>query len=178
MKKKNFILLTVVLVVCLIIGITIYSNYEWLYTRCYFGNRVEGVYSVTVEGKDIEVTAVEYEINGEEANYKANDREFSAKNGEYGIHKIRFVLNNNDLYSLTGDKYFNNNEKTIVGIDYFNTNWWHIFKLDVKLNLAKTPDGWVVETHVSDDFYPFKDDSWYVWEKEVIDLGEFVQLGP
>lgn len=153
------------------------NNYEWFYTRLYMGNRVEGTYCVTVEGKNVEIEDFEYTLNNDNIQHKFDSKKFSTKIGEYGIHHIRFVISNKNLYDITNDECFNNNEKTVVGVDYFNTNNWHIFKLDINLNITKASEGWVVETSVKDDSYPF-DDEWYIWDTSCVPLGEFLQLGP
>ena len=180
MKKK---LLSIVLMICIalaaIVGVVIYQNYNWFYTRLYFGNRVEGTYEVTVEGKKVEVDSVSYTLDGFDAKYKYDKETFSTKEGYYGLHKIGFNIANKKLYALTGDKSFINANETTIVIDYFNTNWWHIIKLDVKINMIKENGEWLFEVTLLDDDYPFTGQG-YLWKGKTEKAAGInrIQFGP
>lgn len=178
MKRKIIYVMLIFAVISLtVISVTVYKNYDWFYTRFYTGNRVEGVYSITVEGKELKIQQFNYMLNDCDIEYKFDEEGFSTKIGEYGVHKIRFIIDNDQLYEITGDEAFHDGGFTEVGIDYFNTNNWHIFKLDINLNITKTADGWVVETNVKDNLYPF-DDEWSDGDYKTVLLGEYLRLGP
>jgi len=74
---------------------------------------------------------------------------FSIKGGEYGSYKISFLLDNKELYRLTGDTLFDAYTlNPILTYQYINTNWWHVTEMALTAEMVLINDEWIVNTKV------------------------------
>jgi len=140
--KKKFLILSIVLAFVLVICA---FNYKWLYYHFYPFARITGEYDITVNGKEINAIDEYYEYENDGKIRLDNDTEnFKIKGGKYGRYEIGFVLNEDTLYKLTNDEKFKGNGNIDLSIAYFNTNSWHISKLDIEIDILKDNEEWYV----------------------------------
>lgn len=140
--KKRFlipaIIVALTLVVCSI-------NYNWLYYRVYPFDRITGEYEITVNGKSPRLAEEYYEYADDGKIRLQNDTEdFSIKGGEYGRYTIGFVIDDKELFELTGDERFKETKDLELSVVYHNLNWWHISELDIEIDVACENGEWYV----------------------------------
>ena len=150
MKRKQIVCFIVFVIAIIVTAVSV-SNIGYLKTRLYFGDRITGTFVLTVgEEKYIPTEQLlEYE---NEVTQKLNldaMSSFSIKGGKYGSYKIGFLLDNEELYRLTGDEIFRSYETNPTLIfQYINTNWWHITEISLSAEMVMIDGEWVVNTKV------------------------------
>ena len=149
MKKKLLVLF--IAVVIIVIGVICVGNFGYIKTRLYSGDRITGTFVMTVDGKEYNPVeeSLEYENSGKQRLASDGLSSFSIKGGEYGCYKIGFLLDNEELYKLTGDESFQSYETNQWLIfEYINTNWWHITKMTLSAEMVLKDGEWIIYTKV------------------------------
>ena len=143
MKKKSLWIILAVILFVVMIGA---YNWQWIYYRAYPFDRITGSYEITVNGS--KVTGIEEYYANETYDgigkiRLENDTEnFTIKGGMYGPFYIGFVLDDDEIYRLTNDEKFKGYGDVDIQLTYFNTNWWNISKLDIKIDITKENGEW------------------------------------
>ena len=134
----------------LVIAVVVLCNLNFIKTRFYFGDRITGTFSMTVDGKEYDPIEemLEYENEGTQR-LTTSISGFSIKGGSYGSYKIGFLLDNKELYKLTGDEKFNlYTTNSLLTFQYINTNWWHITKMTLTAEMSLVDGEWIISTKV------------------------------
>ena len=140
--KKAFLILSIIFAFVLVICT---FNYKWIYYCFYPFDRITGEYDIAVNGKEVNAIDEYYEYeNGGKIRLENDTENFKIKGGKYGRYEIGFVLSGDVLYKLTNDEKFKGNENIDLSIVYFNTNSWHISKLDIEIDILKDNEEWYV----------------------------------
>ncbi|MBO4897246.1 MAG: hypothetical protein J5590_02980 [Clostridia bacterium] len=136
MKKIIIIILILVLIISAF-------NYKLFYYRFYRGDRITGTFEISANNKNISNIDeyYEYERCGH-ARLTNDTHSFKIKGGGYGTYIIGFLVSGNTLYDVTEDEFFKDCGDIDFQIDCFNTNWWHIINLDIKIDVIKEEDVW------------------------------------
>ena len=155
-NKKKVILsigvsLSLCILLCIIVVIAI--SFSRPYPSKYFfylGDRITGTFTMSVAG--IEYNPVdemfEYENQGTQR-LSSVDSGFSIKGGAYGSYKISFILDNKELYRLTGDKSFETySSNPAITFQYINANWWHVTEMALSVEMIFIDDEWILNTKV------------------------------
>ena len=138
MKKAILILLILILVISAF-------TYKWFYYRFYPFDRIRGTYEISISGTTIDAVEEYYEYeNSPRVPLKSDGGSFKVKRGAYGTHIFGFTVSGESLYRLTEDEFFKDHGDIDFKIDCFNTNWWHIIKLDIKIDVINEKDEWYV----------------------------------
>ena len=147
MKKKIIIMSILAFIVILFMAVLflLRSPYPNKY-RFYSGDRFTGTFTMTVNGTEYDPVdeILEYENTGTQRLH-TDSSGFSIKGGNYGSYKISFLLDNKELYRLTGDAIFETyTTNPILTYQYINTNWWHVTKMTLTAEMVMENDEWVV----------------------------------
>ena len=139
MNKKVVWLITVVIIASIVVAF----NYEWFYYRLYPFDRITGTYSITVNGESIYSSEQYFEhIPDEKIRLENDTKSFRIKDGPYGMCTIGFVVDADTLYKATGDENVKEYGDVDLSVNFFNTNWWHITVLDIKIDIFEEEDKW------------------------------------
>jgi len=151
MKKKIIIMSILAFIVILFMAVLflLRSPYPNKY-RFYSGDRFTGTFTMTVNGTEYDPVdeILEYENTGTQRLH-TDSSGFSIKGGNYGSYKISFLLDNKELYRLTGDAIFETyTTNPILTYQYINTNWWHVTKMTLTAEMVMENDEWVVNVKI------------------------------
>ncbi|MCL2152012.1 MAG: hypothetical protein FWH57_03475 [Oscillospiraceae bacterium] len=140
-----------VLMICIIISSVLFINKGSNKYRFYSGDRITGTFTMTVAGDEYDPVEeiLEYENTGTQRLKTTSIDGFSIKGGKYGSYKISFMLDNKELYRLTGDAFFEKQTSNpILTFQYINTNWWHVTNMTLTAEMIEENDEWVVNVEV------------------------------
>ena len=152
MKKKTIIASSLAVLVSglIIVTLLILSGSAPIKYRFYSGDRITGTFIMTVNGVDYnpDEEFLEYENTGTQRLH-TDDSGFSIKGGRYGSYKIGFLLDNKELYRLTGDELFEAyaSNQTLT-YQYINTNWWHVTEMSLTAEMVLINGEWIVKTKI------------------------------
>lgn len=152
MKKKIIIAssLTVFILVLIMISLIVLSNPVPTKYRFHSGDRITGIFTMTVNGVDyypIE-KILEYENEGTQRLHDDYSG-FSIKGGKYGSYKISFLLDNKELCQLTGDTLFEAyTSNPILTYQYINTKWWNVTEMTLTAEMMLKNGEWIVNTKI------------------------------
>ena len=153
-KKLRWIALSIgimMLIVFIIIGSILVINKGSNKYRFYSGDRITGTFTMTVAGDEYNPVEeiLEYENTGTQRLQTTSIHGFTIKGGKYGSYKISFMLDNKELYRLTGDTFFETQTSNpILTFQYINTNWWHVTNMTLTAEMNVKNDEWVVNVKV------------------------------
>ena len=141
-KRKTIILVSILILIAVVVADFAF-NFKYIYHRGYPFDRITGTYTITIEGEENNLQMDEYYDfdNSGKVRLASDTESFKIKGGEYGLYKIGFMINGNDLYKATDDKYFLNQDTFDLSFSYMNANWWNIADIDIKIDLVKE-DKW------------------------------------
>ena len=148
---KKFIV-SLVIPAMIILGAIGIRNNGYLKTRVYFGHRITGTFTMLVDGKSYQPTKKYFKYEGSgKAELPMINRlpYFFIKAGKYGMYEIEFVLDNKELYTLTGDETFLTYDvNPSLLFQYISYNWWHITEMTLSAEIAMYDGKWIVTAKV------------------------------
>jgi len=147
MKNKKTVITICIGLVLLVIAAGTLPDVRNLIYR---GDRIIGTFTMTVAGNEYDPVdeMLEFENEGTQR-LASSGADFSIKGGKYGSYKISFVLDNKELYKLTGDKQFDMyTSNPLLTFQYVNTNWRHVTKMRLSAEMDSINGEWVVNTKV------------------------------
>lgn len=150
MKKILMSTLAALVLTLFITALFVLSSPVPIKYRFYSNDRIKGTFTMTVAGKEYDPVdeILEYENEGTQR-LQDGYSGFSIKAGKYGSYKISFVLDNKELYRLTGDTLFENyTSNPILTFQYINTNWWHVTEMTLTAEMVLVNDEWIVNTKI------------------------------
>ena len=151
MKKKGILIFgiatfTLAFLGIVLVGLTRHYPAKYFF---YLSDRITGTITVSVDGK--EYVPVEGILNDNSGTHRLllSDSKFSLKGGNYGVYKISFELDNEELFKVTGEECFKTyTSNPFLTFKYFNTNWWHVTKMTLTAEIVLVNDEWVVNVKV------------------------------
>lgn len=124
-KRKKFKIIFVILLAVVFILSAICFLYKPIYYRLYFGDRIKGTVSVSVDGKAYQLQPKEIQ-GSDELNLTDNGNiaKLSIHGGEYGGYPICVYIDTADMDALGFE------------INCFQHNWWNVteFKLNIEID--------------------------------------------
>ena len=134
---KKILVIVIAVAICIGTVALVCTNYGYLYTRLYMGDRISVTYSITEDEKDVVLSAVDWKYETEESvSVPLDSKSFSIKGGEYGAYAFSFVP--------AGEL-----DDTSIAFVYINTNDWHITSIDIDADLVEENGVRYVEYTVS-----------------------------
>jgi hypothetical protein len=131
-RRIVFLIISVILIA---FAFTLSNHYYK--DRSYSGDRITGTFIMTVSGKEYNpVEKMLYFHDKDTQRLSTSGSSFSIKGGEYGPYEIIFLLDNKELYKLTGDIQFDLYTKNPqLTFRYFNSNWWRITRMELSAEI-------------------------------------------
>ena len=143
--KKVFLIISLIFILFICA-----FNYKQIYYRIYPFDRITGEFEITLNGKRINMIDEYYVYENSGKIRLENDTEtFKIKGGKYGIYKIGFIIDNDILYDQTNDLFFKDSGDIDLKVCYYNTNWWNISNINIKIDLINDNGTWYAYYDIS-----------------------------
>ena len=122
------------------------TNSNHIKGRYYPDDRITGSFSMTVSGERYDPDIKIPEDNSGSNRLTASASGFSIVGDEKELYTISFLLDNKELYRLTGDPQFDLfDENPVITFEYFKTSWWHFTTMTLTAEMVVVDNEWIVK---------------------------------